>query len=308
MKEAGADMKLLRTIREQRPGKQRIFAGMALSCVALAAGATPASAEKDPLNKINKAEFLKFINCPIEQGKACLYGETLSGEFKIGNKSTTLVNPSVLQGGLAYLGTDTLPMIPPRFGAEELQRAPQPVPGGLTGVSEEIGGPTTATAELAGTPIVTAVFLGFGHDTAVELPIKVHLENQELGPNCYIGSDAEPIVLHLTDGTTHPPEGTEPMTGKVGKNEGRDKGRLITFIENTLVDNTFPVPAAKGCGTSPVSEPAITAAVNSAEGLPAAPGKSYAILNGNQFSTWSTWVEKYDKKALKQKAKEEAGK
>jgi hypothetical protein len=283
------------------PGKRGVLAATAAVCVALTGGAATASAEKDPLNKINKAEFAKFVNCPIDKGKACLYGETTSGEFKIGNKSTTIVNPTTLQGGLAYLGTETLPMIPPRFGAEELSLAAQPVPGGLTGVSEEIGGPTTATAELAGTPVVTAVYLGFGHDTAVELPIKIHLENQELGPNCYIGSDAEPVVLHLTDGTTNPPAGTEPMTGKVGKNEGRDKGRLIAFIENTLVDNTFPVPAAKGCGTSPVTEPAITAAVNSAEGLPAEPGKSYAILSGNQFSTFSNWVEKYDKKLLKEK-------
>jgi hypothetical protein len=282
-------------------GTRGFLAATAALCLTLAVVAAPASAEKDPLNKINKAEFAKFINCPIDTGKACLYGETTSGEFKIGNKSTTIVNPTYLQGGLAFLGTETLPMIPPRFGAEELSRAAQPVPGGLTGLSEEIGGPTSATAELAGTPVVTAVFLGFGHDTAVELPIKIHLENQELGPNCYIGSDAEPVVLHLTDGTTHPPAGTEPMTGKVGKNEGRDKGRLIAFIENTLVDNTFPVPAAKGCGTSPVTEPAITAAVNSAEGLPAEAGTSYAILNGNQFSTWSTWVEKYDKKLLKEK-------
>jgi hypothetical protein len=281
---------------------------VALACLVLTAGVAPAAAEPNPLNKINKAEFAKFINCPIDKGKACLYGETTSGEFKIGNKTTALVNPTTLQGGLAYLGTETLPMLPPRFGAEELTRAPQPVPGGLTGISEEIGGPTSATAELAGTPVVTAVYLGFGHDTAVELPIKIHLENQELGPNCYIGSDAEPVILHLTDGTTKPPPGTEPMTGKIGKNEGRDKGRLIAFIENTLVDNTFPVPAAKGCGTSPATEPVITAAVNAAEGLPAEPGTSYAVLSGNQFSTWSNWVEKYDKKLLRQKAKEEAAK
>jgi hypothetical protein len=302
-KETTGDMKpqgkLLKQTRVR--AKRGFFAATAVVCVALAGVAAPASAEKDPLNKINKAEFAKFINCPIDKGRACLYGETTSGEFKIGNKSTTVVNPTYLQGGLAYLGTDTLPMIAPRFGAEELSRAAQPVPGGLTGVSEEIGGPTTATAELAGTPVVTAVFLGFGHDTAVELPIKIHLENQELGPNCYIGSDAEPVVLHLTDGTTNPPAGTEPMTGKIGKNEGRDKGRLIAFIENTLVDNTFPVPAAKGCGTSAATEPVVTAAVNAAEGLPAEPGKSYAILNGNQFSTWATWVEKYDKKLLKEK-------
>jgi hypothetical protein len=293
--------------RVRTRGTRSALAVLAAICLALAVTAS-ASAEQNPLNKLNKAEFAKFVNCPINLGKGCLYGETLEGEFKLGSKSTPIVNPVILQGGLAYIGTETLPLIPPRFGAEEMSKTSQPLPGGLTGLTEIIGGPVNATAELAGTPVITAVFLGFGHDTAVELPIKIHLENQELGPNCYIGSDAEPVVLHLTDGTTKPPPGTEPMTGKIGKNEGRDKGRLIAFIENTLVDNTFPVPAAKGCGTSPATEPVITAAVNAAEGLPAEPGTSYAVLSGNQFSTWSNWVEKYDKKLLRQKAKEEAGK
>jgi hypothetical protein len=282
-------------------GMRSALAVLAALCLALAATAS-ASAEKDPNSKLNKAEFAKFVNCPIHEGaKGCLYGETLEGEFKLGSKATPIVNPTYLQGGLAYIGTETLPMIPPRFGAEELSKVSQPLPGGLTGLTEIIGGPVNATAELAGTPIVTAVFLGFGHDTAVELPIKVHLENELLGPNCYIGSDAEPVMLKLTDGTTKPPEGVEPMSGKIGINEGRDKGRLIAFINNTLVDNTFAVPAAKNCGTSALVEPVITAAVNVGAGLPAAPGVSHAILTGNQFTSFSNWIEKYDKKLLKEK-------
>jgi hypothetical protein len=273
---------------------------LAAVCLVLAATAS-ASAAPDPNNKLNKAEFAKFVNCPIDLGKGCLYGETLEGEFKLGSKTTPIVNPTILQGGLAYIGTETLPMIPPLFGAEELSKVSQPLPGGLTGLTEIVGGPVNATAELAGTPIVTAVFLGFGHDTAVELPIKVHLENELLGPNCYIGSDAEPVVLKLTDGTTKPPAGTEPISGKIGTNEGRDKGRLIAFINNTLVDNTFAVPAAKNCGTNALLEPVITAAVNVGAGLPAAPGVSRAVLTGNQFTTFSNWVEKYDKKLLKEK-------
>jgi hypothetical protein len=277
------------------------LAVLAAACVLPASFTAAAAAEKDPFSKLNKAEFAKFVNCPIDQGKGCLYGETLEGEFKLGSKSTPIVNPVILQGGLAYIGTETLPIIPPRFEAEEMSRSSQPLPGGLTGLTEIVGGPVNATAELAGTAVVTAVFLGFGHDTAVELPIKVHLENETLGPNCYIGSDEEPIVLKLTDGTTKPPEGVEPMSGKIGENQGRDKGRLIAFINNTLVDNTFAVPAAKNCGTSALTEPVITAAVNAGAGLPASAGQSYAILTGNQFTSFSNWVAKYDKKLLKEK-------
>jgi hypothetical protein len=286
--------------RGKNMSRSGVRSALAAVCLVLAATAS-ASAAPDPNNKLNKAEFAKFVNCPIDLGKGCLYGETLEGEFKLGSKTTPIVNPTILQGGLAYIGTETLPMIPPRFGAEELSKVSQPLPGGLTGLTEIVGGPVNATAELAGTPVVTAVFLGFGHDTAVELPIKVHLENELLGPNCYIGSDAEPVVLKLTDGTTKPPAGTEPISGKIGTNEGRDKGRLIAFINNTLVDNTFAVPAAKNCGTNALLEPVITAAVNVGAGLPAAPGVSRAVLTGNQFTTFSNWVEKYDKKLLKEK-------
>jgi len=294
-------MKLQNTRRRRGARRTRWALALTASAILALAAGTAAAAETNPLKKINKGEFAKFVNCPIAVAKGCLYGEVLEGEFKLGSKTAPIVNPVILQGGLAVIGFESLPLIPPRFGAETMSKSSEPLPGGLTGLSELIGGPVSATAELAGTPIITAVFLGFGHDTAVELPIKVHLENELLGPNCYIGSDAEPVVLKLTDGTTDPPKGVEPISGKIGTNEGRDKGRLLTFINNTLVDNTFAVPAAKNCGTTPLLEPIITAAANLDAGLPAKPGESRAVLTGNQYTTFSKWVEKYDKKLLKEK-------
>ncbi len=50
-----------------------------------------------------------------------------------------------------------------------------------------------------------------------------------------------------------------------------------------------------------LTEPVITALVNTAEGLPSAAGKNVAILEGNLFTAISANVEKYDKKALKEK-------
>jgi len=299
-------MRPLRDLHEHLFRRRRLglLAATATLCLSLA-GAGPALAEKNPLNKINKEEFAKFVNCPIAESALCLYAEVLSGEFKIGNKAVPLTNPTTLQGGQAHVGgTSLAPILAPLFGAETLSAVSQPVPGGLTGLTASIGGPVSATAELAGTPNASAAAIGYGlEQTAVELPIKVHLENENLGPNCYIGSDADPIVLKLTDATTKPPAGTEPISGKVGTNEGRDKGRLLTFIDNTMVDNTFAVPAATGCGTNALLEPIITAAVNADEGLPAEPGKSYAILTGNQYATYPEWVAKYDAKLLKEKSK-----
>lgn len=281
-----------RTAQKHTPaiGRRGLLVGAAVACLALTGGAASASAAK-----VNKEEFKKFINCPIESAKACLYGETLSGEFKMGSKDVTITNPVILQGGLAYTGFGTLPILAPRFGAELLSKTSQPIPGGLTGESELIGGPASATAELAGTPESTVVFLGFGHGTAVTLPIKVHLENEDLGPNCYIGSNAEPILLNLTDGTTSPPEGTEPISGEIGTIEDHSGVKVIEFKGNKLVDNTFAVPGVHGCGTSSLEEPIIDEAVDLAAGLPSAAGKNVAVLAGNFFDTESKWVEKYDK-------------
>ena len=58
------------------------------------------------------------------------------------------------------------------------------------------------------------------------------------------------MKLNLTDGTTSPPEGTEPISGKIGTIKGIDKSRISAFYNNTMVDNTFrcrrPRVAAKG--------------------------------------------------------------
>jgi hypothetical protein len=297
-------MRPLQTLKQRLPGrgKRRALAVLAVACLPLFA-AVPASA-----SKINKADFLRFINCPIEAGKVCAYAETLKGEFKLGSKAVPVTVPVVIQGGLAELGFGGDPLIAPRFGAEELSKSAEPLPGGLTGLTEGIGGPVTATAELAGTAFIRPLGLGFAEGRAVVLPFKVHLENELLGPNCYVGSNAEPLVLNLTDGKTEPPAGVEPISGAIGKNEGLDKGGIIAFFGNKLVDNTFAAPAATGCGTSPLLEPIVTALVNTDAGLPSAAGKNTAILEGNVFTTFSADVAKYDKQALKAKEKELAGK
>jgi hypothetical protein len=280
-------------------------AALALTAIAAPAAAQAKTGTPEP---ISKADFAKFVNCPIQVANGCTYGETLSGKFKMGSKEVSITNPVILQGGFENFNLVSLtpnPLVAPNYGAEALSATTQPVPGGLTGLSEEIGGPLSATAELAG-PVsgiqVTTNPLTSGHGTAVRLPLKVHLENEQLGPNCYIGSDAEPIVLELTDGTT---EGAEPISGKIGTPEGHDKGKITEFKNNTLVSNSFAVPAATGCGTSVLDEAAITLLVNTDAGLPSAAGKNTAELTGNLFVTFSTWVQKYDKKLFKEKAKAE---
>jgi hypothetical protein len=286
-----------------------VLVGLAAGCLALLGGAAPSLATEIK-GKAAKEEFKKFVDCPISKGEYCTYAQTLSGEFKIGSKTAPIENPLLLQGGLPSLGTGPEPvqtLIAPLYGAEEVSKTPQKLPGGLTGISEGVGGEVTATAELVtgGTVLVAPAHL-FGSGTAVTLPIKVHLKNELLGENCYIGTDENPVVLHLTDASTEPPAGTEPITGKKGEEVGFLKGRMLELKGNTLVDNTFAAPAATGCGTNALLVPVVTALVNLDAGLPAAAGKNVAILNGNVFNAQSKWVAKYDKKEIK--AKEKAAK
>ena len=140
-----------------RPSNHRRWGGL-LACIAVVclalAGASSAGAAGSP---VNKEDFLRFINCPINEGQVCTYGETLSGEFRIGSHSVPITNPTILQGGLEKEGLGTYPLIPPRFGAEAVSKSPQTVPGGLTGLTEAVGGPVYATAEPAGQILIRPV-------------------------------------------------------------------------------------------------------------------------------------------------------
>jgi len=44
--------------------------------------------------------------------------------------------------------------------------------------------------------------------------LEVRLENPFLGNSCYIGSNAHPVVIEFTSGTTSPPAPNKPINGK----------------------------------------------------------------------------------------------
>jgi hypothetical protein len=281
-----------------------VLAGLTAGCLGLVGGSSSALA-KEITGKAAKPYFQKMVDCPISKGQYCVYAETLSGEFVIGSKTTPIEHPIVLQGAIASLGeydNANEDLIPPLYGAEEASKTAQTIPGGLTGESEELGGPLTATAELAGTVILNEQHLLEG-GVGVTLPLKVHLQNELLGEDCYIGSTEHPLLLKLTAEETEPPAGTEPIEGETGKIVAIDKGRVLELEGNELVDNTFEAPAATGCGSNAFVEPVVTALVNADVGLPSAAGKNKAILKGNTFLGVSAYVLKADKKEIKEKEK-----
>jgi len=109
------------------------------------------------------------------------------------------------------------------------------------------------------------------------LPLKIHLENPLLGSGCYIGSNAHPVVIEFTSGTTSPPAPNKPITGKPGENKF-SAGGVLTNTGNELVNNSYAAPGAEGCGG--IFSFLIDPILDSKLGLPSAAGHNTAILRG----------------------------
>ncbi len=237
-------------------------------------------------------EFAPFAECPLDRETItdCIYSVTEEGSVTIGAKTVPIQNPTILQGGFEGAGSEV-----EFFGAENgdtLSKTPQPVPGGLVGVTAPKWWPkflqnwfnngieegltgVNAIVELAApaTSIdLSTENLAIEEGTALGLPVKVKLENALLGNNCYIGSNANPIQINLTTG----PSGAED--GTFGEINFNDDFTLFTITGGRLVDGTFAVPAASGCGG--LFALLVDPLVNSILGTPSASGKNTAILEG----------------------------
>ena len=80
-------------------------------------------------------EYTPFAECPLNRATIndCVYSVTGGGSFTMGSKTVPVKNPVILQGGFEgeNAGIEF-------YGAENgdtLSKTPQPVPGGLVGVT-----------------------------------------------------------------------------------------------------------------------------------------------------------------------------
>jgi hypothetical protein len=284
-----------------------VVAALALSLPLI--GASPSLAVEHHPTGLYKP----FADCPLSKEKVeiCVFSETIGGEFTIGKskRRVPIVNPIELQGG--YYENPTTGALT-FYGAEDgntLTKTAQPVPGGLLGVvaseslpkflqeiinklvSEGLAG-VNATAELAQPASAIALNVSnlvFGEGVALQLPLKIKLENTLLGNSCYIGSESDPVLLKLTTGATSPPGPNESIKGSVGNLSILEGGNLVRFTENSLVDNAFAAPKATGCGGALAL--LIDPAVNLELGLSAPGGYNTARLDGTIESAVSTAVE-----------------
>lgn len=280
---------------ERIQSMKKVFLAAALAAMLLVPASQAAAQTHHPTG-----EFAQFAECPLENPEllVCLYSESSDGVFTVGSKEVPLVNPVILQGGLA--GEDVFAPLTGLAAAngETLSKTPQPVPGGLLGVVAPEWWPewlqtwfndhidegftgVTATVELAGPASdikVNTLALLTETGTALSLPVKIKLSNFLLGNNCYIGSNSNPVVIDFTSGETSPPPPNEPISGSAGTLEINETGTLITLSGGALVNNSFAAPEADGCGG--IFSFFIDPLVNSLVGLPAPAGTNTAVLEG----------------------------
>jgi hypothetical protein len=280
-------------------GARRMAPLLAMAAVSLAVlgFAAPAMALKPT------GDFVNFGNCPtkVTGVNFCVFALTEGGEFTIKKTTVPIKKTITLQGGIIEnLETEAETWVNAANGAETLSKTPQTVPGGLLKIvaptffpeilqfifnefiNKGITG-VTATTELVGKISISRQALLTKSGVALTLPVRVHLENEFLGPKCYVGSSSKPVNIELTTGTTSPPLPNKPITGSPGEVEFKDNFNLVILRKNSLVNNTFSVPTAEGCGSQilfGLFTGIIDSAVDSQLELPSASGNNTAILNG----------------------------
>jgi hypothetical protein len=285
----------------------------ALLVVALAALALAASA-----SATLTGEYTHFQYCPYKTAgvERCIQSTTEGGTIVLGTKTVTIEKPVVLQGGYAEAPEEGpeahFAKLVAATNGQTLTKAAQNVPGGLLGIVPEASSPplvkalikfffenkltgVTSTLELAKTASdvkISEIHLAEGEGIALVMPVKIHLENPFLGKSCFVGSSSSPITWNLTDGTTVPPKGTEPISGKLGEIEFFDGGRILRLTGNELVDNTWSAPVASGCGG--ILSFLVNPIINGQIGLPVAAGKNSARLKNTVFEGIASAVKKND--------------
>jgi hypothetical protein len=265
---------------------------MLLATATLALAFT-SDASADPTNIVPS----DFAVCPTSfmnaqpDAFACVHSVVSSGFLHIGNSTVPIAQPgdTVDFGTLSPPSTSNLAVITPTNG-QVFGGPAQTVPGGLLGLlgmgssssavsaSFELAGATTPSTDLD--PTATTVFFNdtnavFQSGTILNLPVKIQLHNPLLGPSCTLGSNSNPIMLSLQDGTTSPPPPNQPISGVAGGLSILDGGNVLGLTGSTFVDNSFGVPGASGCGIGG----SLDRAINSKENVPSRPGRNAAVLN-----------------------------
>ncbi|WP_248961523.1 hypothetical protein [Sphaerisporangium perillae] len=177
---------------------------------------------------------------------SCIFIITVGGTMRLGQIEQDISQPmriTVAQGKLSDGSTAAA------FGSVKGER--MKVPGGLIGKPLEVPKLTDVYVETQGTGRVDA-----GPIFPTNVGIKIRMIHSLLGKKCYIGSDANPLLLN--------PEVTSlELTSIDG----------VPVFKVAAKDSAFAVPKASGCG---LNWGLINTAVNVRAGLPSPSGKNSA--------------------------------
>lgn len=137
-------------------------------------------------------------------------------------------------------------------------------------VTDPVGEPLGATIELRQLSDATASLDRTTGEIGLELDVRIRVmadgttDFPNVGQGCHIGSNANPIELRATTGTTDPPPPNLPVSGLA-------LGAGATPAE--LVDNAFSVSGAVGCVLLPLNQ-----FVNETFGVPSPAGTNSVRL------------------------------
>jgi len=275
-------------MRKKHRGMKAVCAAMCLTALAALAFAGSASAKLT-------GEFAKFAQCPYNnlEVKKCMYSPTTGGEVVLGSKKVPITNEAYIQGGFSKPNAETgFSKFYEALNGITLSKAAQSVPGGLLGIVPPEKSPTlvkllsafffengltgiNSTLELAKPASeikVSENHLAEEEGVALEMPVRVHLENPFLGKSCYVGSSSSPIWFKLTTGYT----ADKKLKGFGGELELFEEGSVLQLKNAVLVDNTWTAPVASGCGG--ILSFLVNPIINGQIGLPATAGKNASTL------------------------------
>ena len=279
------------------PSKARVAALAAFVTAAVFIPLSAASASVNPSVKLN-GDWAPFNRCPVDntamlqadganQIPFCVASSSPSGTIKIGNIPAS-TSTSDLQFGLTEsTSSGSFAVVAPQ---QSVKSAPVRQPGGLSALLCPSTKPpiralcktlaqdknlnrVTATLQSAGAPSDFNLLAGLSKGVPiVTLPVKIHLRNPFLGPKCYIGTNANPIVLH-PENATNPNVQVETFDGD---GTPSPTGAMLALFSNggTQQDLSFTVPAATGCGAGG----RFNGPINLRGGLPSPAGQNSLVL------------------------------
>jgi hypothetical protein len=263
-----------------------LLVGAALVVPLVTASFVPVASASPSYKQVPLPTVRTFKECPVNAiygppnggVPVCVVGVANQGTIDIGTLDTTFQGPGEVDG--AFHGLALPPSWADALDGQSFTAPPQLLSepalallGNPANVPPPANSRVYVVAEQAG-QLAFSVTITSGIVTTLSVPLKFHIENPVVGPNCYIGTDASPVTLTLTTGTSG------PLTGTLGSIRGFSFGSTSAGLQTLgteVVDGQFSTPGATGCGTEGYWD----SAIDSTNSLPSPSGANRAVLYGN---------------------------